>query len=116
MQSGREDNLEARYAIKFCVKLRKNATETFERLLMDKPVIPVAQKVQWRQGGGEGRWEVQKREGRQNAGPGGEISQFPGWGSSCIYRNNEFTVWSIIWRIICEVLREFRKRFRRKRP
>ena len=28
MQSGREDNLEERYTIKFCVKLRKNATET----------------------------------------------------------------------------------------
>ena len=28
MQSGREDNLEERYAIKFCYKLGKNATET----------------------------------------------------------------------------------------
>ena len=28
MQSGREDTLEERYAIKFCFKLRKNATET----------------------------------------------------------------------------------------
>ena len=30
MQSGREDNLEARYAIKFCVKLGKSPTDTFE--------------------------------------------------------------------------------------
>ena len=29
MQSGREDTLEERYAIKFCVKLGKNATETY---------------------------------------------------------------------------------------
>ena len=29
MQSGREDNLEERYAIKFCFKLAKNATETY---------------------------------------------------------------------------------------
>ena len=29
MQSGREDTLEERYAIKFCFKLRKNATETY---------------------------------------------------------------------------------------
>ena len=30
MQSGREDTLEERYAIKFCFKLGKNATETYE--------------------------------------------------------------------------------------
>ena len=28
MQSGREDTLEERYAIKFCIKLGKNATKT----------------------------------------------------------------------------------------
>ena len=32
MQSGREDTLEERYAIKFCFKLGKNATETFGML------------------------------------------------------------------------------------
>ena len=32
MQSGREDNLEGRYAIKFCVKLGKNASETFDMI------------------------------------------------------------------------------------
>ena len=32
MQSGREDTLEERYAIKFCFKFRKNATETYEML------------------------------------------------------------------------------------
>ena len=32
MQSGREDNLEERYAINFCFKLRKNATETYGML------------------------------------------------------------------------------------
>ena len=32
MQSGREDTLEERYAIKFCVKLGKNATETYGML------------------------------------------------------------------------------------
>lgn len=30
MYSGREDNLDAHYAIRFCVKLGKNATETYE--------------------------------------------------------------------------------------
>ena len=33
MQSGREDTLEELYAIKFCVKLGKNATETYGMLL-----------------------------------------------------------------------------------
>ena len=32
MQSGCEDTLEERYAIKFCFKLEKNATETYEML------------------------------------------------------------------------------------
>ena len=32
MQSGRDDILEERYAIKFCFKLGKNATETYGRL------------------------------------------------------------------------------------
>ena len=32
MQSGREDTLEERYAIKFCFKLWKYATETYEML------------------------------------------------------------------------------------
>ena len=32
MQSGRQDTLEERYAIKFCFKLGKNAAETYEML------------------------------------------------------------------------------------
>ena len=32
MQFGREDTLEEQYAIKFCFKLAKNATETYEML------------------------------------------------------------------------------------
>ena len=32
MQSGREDTLEERYAIRFCFKLGKNTTETYEIL------------------------------------------------------------------------------------
>ena len=32
MQSGREDTLEERYAIKFCFKLGKNATNTYGML------------------------------------------------------------------------------------
>ena len=32
MQSGHEDTLEERYAIKFCLKLGKNATKTYRML------------------------------------------------------------------------------------
>ena len=32
MQSGREDTIEERHAIKFCFKLEKNARETYEML------------------------------------------------------------------------------------
>ena len=32
MQSGREDTIEERHAIKFCFKLRKNATKTYGML------------------------------------------------------------------------------------
>ena len=32
MQSGRQDTLEERYAIKYCFKLGKNATETYGML------------------------------------------------------------------------------------
>ena len=35
MQSGREDTLEKRYAIKFCFKLGKNNTETYGMLQND---------------------------------------------------------------------------------
>ena len=35
MQSGREDTLEERYAIKFCFKLGKNVTETHGMLQID---------------------------------------------------------------------------------
>ena len=35
MQSGRQDTLEERYAIKFCFKLGKNATEKCEMLQTD---------------------------------------------------------------------------------
>ena len=35
MQSGREDTLEERYAIKFCFKLGKNTTETYGMLEKD---------------------------------------------------------------------------------
>ncbi len=39
MQSGREDTLEERYAIKFCFKLGKNVTEMYGMLQTDEVKI-----------------------------------------------------------------------------
>ena len=58
MQSGREDTLEEQYAIKFCFKLRKHATETHGMVLtafrpscMNRAsVFSVAKEIQGRQG------------------------------------------------------------------
>ena len=63
MQSGREDTLEERYAIKFCFKLGKTATETYGMLqttsdwtILHESIISfsVAQEIQGRQGVLEG--------------------------------------------------------------
>ena len=66
MQSGREDTLYERYAIKFSFKLGKNATETYRMLqtafrpscMNRASVFWAALKIQGRQGVYEGRWEV----------------------------------------------------------
>ena len=68
MQSGREDTLEERYAIKFCFKLGKNATETYGILqtafgasCMNRTLV-----FEWRKRFKEGREYVRdnKRRGR----------------------------------------------------
>ena len=61
MQSGCEDTLEERYAIKFYFKLGKNATETYGMLQTAfRPSCSfwVATEIQGRQGVCEGWWEV----------------------------------------------------------
>ena len=66
IQSAREDTLEERYAIKFCFKLGKNATETYERLqtTFGASCINRAWVFEWhkrfKEGRGvcEGWWEV----------------------------------------------------------
>ena len=56
MQSGREDNLEGRYAIKFCVKLGKNASETFDMIktAYGETVVSRATTLFWCAGGQRG--------------------------------------------------------------
>ena len=58
MQSGREDNLEARYAIKFCVKLGKSAAETSEMLTTAYGPSFMSQATIY-------RWHRRFREGRE---------------------------------------------------
>ena len=64
MQSGREDTLEERYAIKFCFKLGKNATETYGILqtAFGLSCINRASIFQWHKRFKEGRESVRNDE------------------------------------------------------
>ena len=101
MQSGRDDTLEERYAIKFCFKLGKNATETYEILqtAFGASCMNQASVFEWHKRFKEGRGSVRDDE---RCG-----------------RSKEVNIPELIGqriRVRVEVLREFRKRFRRKRP
>ena len=60
MQSGREDTLEKRYAIKFCLKLAKNATETYGMLqtTFGSSCMNLASVFEWHKRFKEGRESV----------------------------------------------------------
>ena len=64
MQSGREDTLEERYAIKFCFKLGKNATETYGMLqtAFRASCINRASVFEWHKRFKEGRESVRDDE------------------------------------------------------
>ena len=64
MQSGREDTLEERYAIKFCFKLGENATETYEMLQTDfgASCMNRASVFEWHKRFKEGRESVRDDE------------------------------------------------------
>ena len=62
MQAGREDNLEARYGIKFCVKLGKNASETHERIKAAYGEDCMSRVFRWHKRFKEGREEVRDDE------------------------------------------------------
>ena len=67
MQSGRGDTLEERYAIKFCFKLGKNATETYGMLqtafgascMNEAPVFEWHKR--FKEGRVEGHWHAHAR-------------------------------------------------------
>ena len=64
MQSGRQDTLEERYAIKFCFKLGKNATETYGMLQTAfRPSCIIGASVfEWHKRFKEGRESVRDGE------------------------------------------------------
>ena len=65
MQSGREDTLEERYAIKFCFKLGKNATETTYGMLQSafrSSCMNRASVFEWHKRFKEGRESVRDDE------------------------------------------------------
>ena len=64
MQTGREDILEERYAIKFCFKLGKNAAETYEILLtaFGASCMNPASVFEWHKRFKEGRESVRDDE------------------------------------------------------
>ena len=70
MQSGREDSLEERYAIKFCFKLGKNTTETYGMLqtAFRPSCMNKASVFEWHKRFKEGRESVRNDErcGRSN--------------------------------------------------
>ena len=59
MQSGREHTLEERYAIKFCFKLGKNATETYGMLETDF-------RPSWMNRTSVFEWHKRFKEGRES--------------------------------------------------
>ena len=64
MQSGREDTLEERYAIKFCFKLAKNATEMYGMLqtAFRLSCMNLASVFEWHKRFKEGRGSVRDDE------------------------------------------------------
>ena len=100
MQSGREDNSEERYAIKFGFKLGKNATETYGMLqtAFGLSCMNWASVFEWHKRFKEGRESVMDDE---RCGRSKEV-------------NTPELIGQRI-RVRVEVLREFRKRFRRKK-
>ena len=119
MQSGCEDTLEERHAIKFCFKLGKTATETYGMLqtAYGPSCMNRSSVFQWHKRFKEGRESVRDDErcGRSREVRTSEMIPFFDsmgiiyihWVPTGITVNKEYYI---------EVLREFRKRFRRKRP
>ena len=109
MQSGREDTLEERYAIKFCFKLGKTATETYGMLqtAYGPSCMNRSSVFQWHKRFKEGRESLRDDE---RCGRSREVRT-----SEMIGQINDFM--NRDRRVSIETLSaQFRKTFRRKRP
>ena len=112
MQSGREDTLEERYAIKFCFKLGKTATETYGMLqtAYGPSCMNRSSVFQWQKRFKEGRESRQSKSTQK-------LMMIPFFDSmGIIYIHWVPTGITVNKEYYIEVLREFRKTFRRKRP
>ena len=101
MQSGRDDTLEERYAIKLCFKLGKKVTEAYGMLqtAFGSSCMNRSSVFEWNKRFKEGRESVRDDERCR--------------------RRKEVNTPELIGqrvRVRVEVLREFRRRYRRKRP
>ena len=101
MQSGHQDTLEERYAIKICFKLGKNATETYGMLqtAFRPSCINRTSVFEWHKRFKEDRKSLRDDE---RCGRSKEV-------------NTPYLIGQRV-RVRVEVLREFRKRFCRKSP
>ena len=105
MQSGRQDTLEERYAIKFCFKLGKNdARETYG-------MLQTAFRPSWINRASVFEWHKRVKEGGKSMRDDERY-----WRSKGV--NTPELIGQRVWvRVtMLRFLREFRKRFRRKRP
>ena len=104
MQSGREDTLEEQYAIKFCFKLGKKATETYG-------ILQTAFAASCMNRASVFEWYKRFKESRES------VRDDERCGRSKEVNTPELIGQRVRVRLTTnvEVLREFRKRFRRKR-
>ena len=104
MQSGREDTLEEQYALKFCFKLGKNATETYRMLQTSFGASCINRALVF-------EWHKRFKEGRES------VRDDERCGRSKKVRTAELIGQRVRVRVtMLRFLRDFRKRFRRKRP
>ena len=101
MQSGREDTLEERYAIKFCFKLGKNVAETYG-------MLQTAFRPSCMNRASVFEWHKRFKEGRESVG---NDERF---GRKSIHHS--WLARGLGLGLLCWGLREFRKRFHGKRP
>ena len=108
MQAGHEDTLEERYAIKFCFKLGKNATETYG--MLQNAFVP-RDSSQWMHAD-----SPRPKKARQSKSIHKLLMILFFDSTGIIYMHWVPTGHTVNKEYYVEVLREFRKRFCRKRP